>query len=99
MRATRVWQALLDIVVLLLFTLCAIASFEHFFSTRSIQSFGILAVNALFLGLFLTRRRSGAESPSLPLWLLGVAGTALPLLLRPSDLPVFVQTGTAIQLT
>lgn len=97
-RATRAWQAALDIVVLLLFTLCAIASYEHFLGSRSIQSFGILAVNALFLGLFLTRRRSAAESPSLPLWLLGVAGTALPLLLRPSDLPVYVRTGTAIQL-
>lgn len=98
LRVTRVWQAALDIVVLILFVLCAIASFEHFFSTRSIQSFGILTVNALFLGLFLTRRRSAAESPSLPLWLLGVAGTALPLLLRPSDAPVFVRTGTALQL-
>jgi protein-S-isoprenylcysteine O-methyltransferase Ste14 len=98
-RTTRAWQVALDIVVLVLFTLCAIASFQRFLGTRSIQSFGILAVNALFLGLFLTRRRSAAESPSLPLWLLAVAGTALPLLLRPSELPVFVRTGTAIQIT
>ncbi len=87
-QAARIWQAALDIAVLLLFTLFAIASWERFLTSRSIQAFGILAVNTLFLGLFLTRRRDAAESPSLPLWLLGIAGTAFPLLLRLATGPV-----------
>jgi protein-S-isoprenylcysteine O-methyltransferase Ste14 len=95
----RICQAVLNIVVLLLFALCAYASYQHFLTSRSMQSFGILAVNALFLGLFLARRPAAEESPSLSLWLLGIAGTALPLLLRPSDAPGLVRIGTLIQIT
>jgi protein-S-isoprenylcysteine O-methyltransferase Ste14 len=95
----RICQAGLNIVVLLLFALCAYVSYQHFLTSRSIQSFGILAVNALFLGLFLARRPAAQESPSLSLWLLGVAGTALPLLLRPSEVPGFVRVGSVIQVT
>lgn len=97
--ARRICQAGLNILVLLLFILLALASFRHFLVSGSARSFGILALNTLFVGLFITRRRATAESPSLPVWLLGVAGTALPLLLRPSDAVGLVRTGTTIQLT
>jgi protein-S-isoprenylcysteine O-methyltransferase Ste14 len=93
----RICQAALNILILLLFALCAYSSYRHFLVSRSIQSFGILAVNSLFLGLFLTRRPAVAESSSLSLWVLGFAGTALPLLLRPSDVPGFARLGTVIQ--
>lgn len=96
--AVRVCQAMLNIVVLLLFALLVASSYHHFAASRSVRSLGILAINALFLSLFLTRRAAMAETPSLPLWLLGVAGTALPLLLRPSDGPGFVGLGTVLQL-
>ena len=94
----RICQAALNIVVLLLFALCAWAAYRHFLVTHSSQSFGILAVNTLLLALFVTRRPASAESPSLSLWLLGVAGTALPLLLRPSDVAGLVGIGTTVQL-
>jgi protein-S-isoprenylcysteine O-methyltransferase Ste14 len=97
-QAVRISQAALNILVVLLFLLSLYASYQHFLNSRSIQSFGILAVSSLFLGLFLARRRAVAESPSLPLWLLAVAGTALPLLLRPSDAPGLVRPGTVMQL-
>src|SRR6202007_1246615 len=93
-EAVRICQAALNILVVLLFLLSVYASYQHFLNSRSIQSFGILAVSSLFLGLCLAGRRAVAESPSLPLWLLAVAGTALPLLLRPSDAPGLVRPGT-----
>jgi protein-S-isoprenylcysteine O-methyltransferase Ste14 len=96
-QAVRIFPTALNILVVLLFGLGAIASVQHFLSSRSIQSFGMLGVNTLLLGLFLARRPAAAESPSPPLWLLSVAGTALPLLLRPSDGPGLVRAGTVIQ--
>lgn len=97
-QAVRLCQAALNILVVLLFLLSVSASYQHFLTSRSIQSLGILAVSSLFLGLFLTRRRAAAESPSLPLWLLAVAGTALPLMLRPGDGAGLVRIGSVIQL-
>jgi protein-S-isoprenylcysteine O-methyltransferase Ste14 len=97
-EAVRICQAALNIVVVLLFLLSVYASYQHFLTSRSIRTFGILAVSSLFLGLFLTKRRAVAESPSLPLWLLAVTGTALPLLVRPGDGPGLVQIGSVLQL-
>jgi protein-S-isoprenylcysteine O-methyltransferase Ste14 len=94
----RLCQAALNIIVLILFALLVVASYHHVTATRSLRSLGILTVNTLFLGLFLARRRAAGETPVLSLWLLGVAGTAMPLLLRPSDGPGYLRLGTAIQL-
>jgi|SRR5215475_13218103 len=96
-RVERVCQAMLNILVTALFLLLAAASYRSFVASRSVQAFGILAVNALFLGLFLARRPAKSESPHLSLWLLSVIGTALPLLLRPGDSAVFIRVGTAVQ--
>jgi len=96
-RVVRVCQAALNILVTALFLLLAAANLRSFVASPTIQAFGILAVNTLFVGLFLARRPAKAETPRLSLWLLSVAGTALPLLLRPSDSAVFIRTGTAIQ--
>jgi protein-S-isoprenylcysteine O-methyltransferase Ste14 len=96
--AVRICQAALNIVIVLLCALLINASYQHFVSTHSIQSLGILAVNGLFLGLFLARRPAISETTSLPLWLLAVTTVALPLLVRPSHDPGFVRVGTAIQL-
>lgn len=91
-------KAALNILVVALFLLLAAASYRSFVASRSIQAFGVLAVNALFVGLFLSRRPAKSETPRLSLWLLSVAGTALPLLLRPSDSAGFIRVGAAIQL-
>lgn len=95
--AVRICQAALNIVIVLLCALLINASYRDFVSTGSLQSLGILAVNGVFLGLFLARRPAVSETQSLPLWLLAVVTVALPLLLRPSH-PGFVRVGTAIQL-
>jgi protein-S-isoprenylcysteine O-methyltransferase Ste14/uncharacterized membrane protein (UPF0127 family) len=47
----------------------------------------MVAQEALLVVLFLTRRRSLAVSDRPADWLLGVAGTALPLFIRPGEVP------------
>lgn len=84
MSRERILQGAMNLMIVLLFTLLAIASFHQYLASRSLKAFGVLAVNTLFLALFLTRRPAKAETTSLPLWLLGFAGTALPWLLRPT---------------
>jgi protein-S-isoprenylcysteine O-methyltransferase Ste14 len=96
-RTAAVMQVLANLLVVGLFTLLVISSYHHFISTRSLGSLGILAVNTLFLSLFLTRQPAKAETRSPLLWVLGLAGTALPLLLRPGDGAALRALGTAIQ--
>lgn len=96
--AVRICQAALNILVVVLCALLILASYRHFVSTRSLQSCGILAVNGLFLGLFLARRPAVAESGSLPVWILAVTAVALPLLLRPSAVGGFAVVGTSLQI-
>ena len=95
----RLCQAALNVVVLLLFALLMVSAFHHFAVTRSMRSVGILVVNSLFLSLFVTRRAATAETDSLPLWLLAVAGTACPLLLRPSAGAGLMVIGSIMQIT
>ena len=97
-RAVRIIQAALNILLITLFLLLAVVSYRHFAASRSVCSFSILAVNALFLGLFLSRRPAESETPRLSLWLLSITGTALPLLLRPTDGAGFVGLGVVVQI-
>jgi protein-S-isoprenylcysteine O-methyltransferase Ste14 len=92
-------QAALNALLIVLFVLLAVVSYRHFAASRSVLSFSILAINALFLGLFLSRRPAQSETPRLSLWLLSLAGTALPLLLRPTGPAGFVGVGVVIQVT
>ena len=98
-RAVRIMQAALNILLITLFLLLALVSYRHFAASRSVCSFSILVLNALFLGLFLSRRPAESETPRLSLWLLSVTGTALPLLLRPTDGAGFVGVGVVVQIT
>jgi len=95
----RLCQAAINILVVLLFGLLVMSAYHHFATTGSTRFLGIFAVNLLFFGLFITRRAARAETDSLPLWLLAVAGTACPLLLRPSDGAGLLVIGSIIQVT
>ncbi len=95
---TRLCQAGLNILVVLLLLLLAVSSYRRFISSHSLSSFGILTVNTLFLCLFVTRRTPKSETASLPLWLLATAGVALPLLLRPSAAAGSSSIGYGMQL-
>lgn len=96
--AVRICQAALNIVIVLLCVLLILASYRAFVRTHSFQSFGVLAVNGLFLGLFLTRRPAVAESQSLPVWILAVSAVAVPFLLRPGTPGGLAVIGNTLQL-
>ena len=91
-------RAALNLLLILLLVLLALSSYRNFRITHSLLSFGILAVNSLFLGLFVTRPAAKAETSSLSVWLLAAAAVALPLLLRPSADAVHSGTGYALQI-
>jgi len=95
----RLCQATINMLMVVLFGLLVISAYHHFATTGSTRFLGIFAVNFLFLGLFITRRAAKEETDSLPLWLLAVAGTACPLLLRPSDGAGFMIIGSIVQVT
>lgn len=97
-RAVILLQGGMNILIVLLFSLLAMASLHQYLGSRSLKAFGVLAVNALALGLFLARKPAKAETTSIPLWLLGFAGTALPLLLRPASAAGRDIVGSSIQL-
>jgi protein-S-isoprenylcysteine O-methyltransferase Ste14 len=97
-RLTRLCQAGLNILVVLLLLLLAVSSYQRFISSHSLSSFGILAVNTVFLCLFVTRPAAKSETTSLPLWLLATAAVALPLLLRPSGAAGNSSIGYGMQL-
>lgn len=97
LSATGVAQAGLNILLAMLLVVLAVASYQHFSVSHSTASFGILLVNALFLGLFITRPKAKSETPSLPLWLLATTAVALPMLLRPTVTAGHWSAGYAIQ--
>ena len=96
-RTAIILQAGANLLVVGLFTLLVISSYHHFASTRNLTSLGVLGVNALFLGLFLARQPAKSETRSPVLWIIGLAGTALPLLLRPSDGAALLRLGVTMQ--
>ena len=91
-------RAAMNIFVIALFALQAIASCRYFVSSGSVHAFGLLVVNTLFVTLFLFRSPPKVESTSAGLWALGIAGTALPLVMRPSDGSILAQTGAILQI-
>jgi protein-S-isoprenylcysteine O-methyltransferase Ste14 len=91
-------RAAMNIFVILLFALQAIASWRHFVSSGTSNAFGLLVVNTLFVTLFLFRSPAKVESESPGLWILGIAGTVLPLLMRPGDGSILAQTGDILQI-
>lgn len=77
-------RAALNVLLVVLFTVLAIASYQRYLRTGALSAFGVLAINILILALFLIRRPARDETRSPALWTLAFAGTALPLLLRPA---------------
>jgi protein-S-isoprenylcysteine O-methyltransferase Ste14 len=84
---------------LLLFALLAASSWQHFMRTGTLRSLGVLAVNTLFLVLFVLRRPAKDEASSPFVWALSLIGSALPLLMRPSEGAGFSLAGEALQVS
>lgn len=90
-------QGCFNALIVVLFTLLAISSYHRFMVTGTVGALGVLAVNTLMLGLFLGRRPAQSETRAPRLWVLSFAGTALPLLMRPSDYSGLTQVGGTLQ--
>lgn len=95
------WRSLLkvvaNVIVVLLFALLAFSCYRQFRVTGSINWLGLLAVNALFVCLFIVRRDATTISTSPALWVLAFSGSALALLMRPVESDEFVVVGNGIQ--
>jgi len=100
LRAARTeasWKTGFNIVFLALFMLMSMSAWQNLLTTGSLRSLSVLAVNLLFLGLFLARRPAQTETSSVGLWVLGMITMLLPLLLRPGG-QGWNELGTALQL-
>jgi protein-S-isoprenylcysteine O-methyltransferase Ste14 len=92
-----VLQATANLLVLALFALLAVASYRQFLADGSFKSFGVLTANAMFAGLFLLRREAKSEETALSIWILSLAGTTFPLLMRPIASSPWQDAGHALQ--
>lgn len=88
-----------NFLLIALFMQLTFDSGEHFVYAATLNSSGVLVVNGLILGLFLGRRYAKTETTSSTLWLLGYAGTMLPLLMRPSAPSGRGMAGALVELT
>jgi len=91
------WKTGFNIVFLALFMLMSVSAWQNFLTSGSLRALSVLAVNVLFLGLFLARRPAQTETSSVGLWTLGMITMLLPLLLRPGG-QGWSAVGTALQL-
>ena len=96
--AVNVLKAAVNILFVVLCALMAISSFRHFVASGELKSFSVLAVNTLFVTLFLARRPAKTETTSLSLWLLAIAGTGAGTLMRPSEATGAGEVGIAVQI-
>ncbi len=97
-RAIPAWQTAFNAAFLALFLLMAVSGLGQFMATRSPRSLAVLAVNLLFVVLFLARRPAREESPAPYAWALSMTAMMLPLLLRPTDVPGFTLSGMTLQI-
>ena len=87
-RADGLRAAVTNVVVALLFALFAAAHVSKGMATGAwLTTMPLVAQETLLVVLFLTRRRSTATSTRPFDWAVAIAGTLLPLCLRPADAP------------
>ncbi len=87
-----------NVTVVLGLGLLTAACYRQFTVTGSINTLGLLVVNALFVIMYVTRRDATAISTAPGLWLLAFTGTTFPLLMRPTDAAEFAAVGNTLQM-
>ena len=87
-----------NFIVALGYALLAYACYRKFRDTGSINWFGLLVVNTVFVTMYLAKREATSISSSPALWLLAFAGTCLPFLLRPTGSTTTFSVGNVVQL-
>jgi protein-S-isoprenylcysteine O-methyltransferase Ste14 len=85
-------------VIAMALGLLAFACYRRYQDTGSLNWLGLLAVNALFVLMYIAKRDAVAISTSPPLWLLAFAATCLPLMLRPTAPSTLSPAGNVVQL-
>jgi len=87
-----------NVVVVLALLLQAYFCFVRFRDSGSLTWLGLIAVNSVMVTMYIARSDASAISRSVPLWLLAIGGTLMPLAVRPTAAVGFVATGTAVQI-
>jgi protein-S-isoprenylcysteine O-methyltransferase Ste14 len=87
-----------NVVVVVGLGLLAWACYLKYHNTGSINWFGLLIVNSVFVAMYIAKRDASSISQSPALWLLAFAGTCLPLILRPTAPSIPFSIGTIVQL-
>lgn len=86
-EAAAALRTIANVLVIALLAELAFRNTERFLSAPTPNTAAMVIINGLFLGLFLWRRDAKTETTSPGLWLLGYAGTMLPLMMRASRHP------------
>jgi len=86
-----------NVAAVLGFGALVFASYRNFALTGSLNSLGLVAVNALFVCLYVFRRDARVIVVAPHLWVLAFAGTMLPLLMRTTAEPGLELTGSVVQ--
>lgn len=68
-------RAIANFILIALFVQLAVDAVEHFADGMTLSSSGMLIVNGLLLGLFLSRREAKTETTSAALWLLAASAS------------------------
>ena len=100
MNARRAAHTLANLAGVVFFSLFCVASLRGYQQSHSILSLGIIAVNSLMLVFYCLHRQPNAIIAFPFAWLVGFAGTLLPLLLRPGEawaLPWLAEPGRYLQ--
>jgi protein-S-isoprenylcysteine O-methyltransferase Ste14 len=87
-----------NVVVVVGFGLMAYACYRKYRDTGSINWFGLLIVNSLFVAMYVARRDATSISSSPWLWVLAFAGTCVPLLMRPTAPAGWALAGNMVQI-
>jgi protein-S-isoprenylcysteine O-methyltransferase Ste14 len=87
-----------NVVVALAYGILVYACYRNYHATGSMNWFGLIIVNAVFLAMFIARRDATSISSSPSLWLLAFAGACLPLVLRPTAPAPLTAVGNLVQL-
>ena len=96
--AASALKVVANAVVALAFLLQAYVCFLRFRESGSLYWLGLVAVNAVMVTMYIARSDASAMSRSVPLWLLAIGGTLMPLTVRPTASVGFVAIGTAVQI-
>ena len=96
--AVKVVKVAVNSLFVIMFVWLATSSYLHFVGSGTLKSFGVLAVNTVFVALYLAQRPAKSASTSLSAWLLAIGGSTVAMLMRPSDVPGFMGLANVVQI-